>query len=195
MQVRQAGPAVLSATGAAQDLAEGPPLGVDLPDDVREGYAGALAARHRSGDTLLRKGFPGGGRSGGGHDVRMILKVNFNFNSPLAARPIARGSGARPQWSMPEALDVSCPCCGALLKVDPETGAVVWADKKKAPAKNFDELVSRVASQRDVLEDKFARSVAQTRNQKDILEKKFEEAKKRAAADPTGRPPNPFDNE
>jgi len=29
---------------------------------------------------------------------------------------------------MPEALDVSCPCCGALLKVDPETGAVVWAD-------------------------------------------------------------------
>jgi molecular chaperone GrpE (heat shock protein) len=96
---------------------------------------------------------------------------------------------------MPEALDVSCPCCGALLKVDPETGAVVWADKKKAPARDFDELVSRVASQKAGLEDKFARSVAQTRNQKDILEKKFEEAKKRAAADPTGRPPNPFDNE
>ena len=96
---------------------------------------------------------------------------------------------------MPEALDVSCPCCGALLKVDPETGSVVWADKKKAPAKNFDDLVSRVASQKSVLEDKFARSVAQTRNQKEILEKKFEEARKRAAADPTGRPPNPFDNE
>jgi molecular chaperone GrpE (heat shock protein) len=96
---------------------------------------------------------------------------------------------------MPEALDVSCPCCGALLKVDPETGSVVWADKKKVPAKSFDELVSRVASQKGALEDKFARSVAQTRNQKDILEKKFEEARKRAAADPTGRPPNPFDNE
>ena len=96
---------------------------------------------------------------------------------------------------MPEALDVACPCCGALLKVDPETGSVVWADKKKAPARNFDELVSRVQSQKSVLEDKFARSVAQTRNQKDILEKKFEEARKRAAADPTGRPPNPFDNE
>jgi len=96
---------------------------------------------------------------------------------------------------MPEALDVPCPCCGALLKVDPETGSVIWADKKKAPAKDFDDLVSRVASQKSVLEDKFARSVAQTRNQKDILEKKFEEARKRAAADPTGRPPNPFDNE
>ena len=30
---------------------------------------------------------------------------------------------------------------------------------------------------------------------REILDKKFEEAKKRAAADPTGRPPNPFDNE
>jgi hypothetical protein len=96
---------------------------------------------------------------------------------------------------MPEALDVDCPCCGAVLKVDPETGTVVWADKKKAPAKDFDDLVSRVQSQRGVLDEKFARSVQQTRNSKEILEKKFEEARRRAAADPTGRPPNPFDNE
>ena len=50
-------------------------------------------------------------------------------------------------------------------------------------------------SSRGALDEKFARSVAQNRNSKDILEKKFEEARKRAAADPTGRPPNPFDNE
>jgi hypothetical protein len=82
-----------------------------------------------------------------------------------------------------------------LLKVDPETGTVVWADRKKAPPKDFDDLVNRVHSQRDVLDEKFARSVQQTRNQKEILEKKFEEARRRAAADPTRRPPNPFDNE
>jgi hypothetical protein len=96
---------------------------------------------------------------------------------------------------MPEALDVTCPCCDALLKVDPETGTVVWADKKKPPAKNFDDLVSRVQSQKSVLDEKFARSVQQTKNQREILDKKFEEAKRRAALDPTGRPPNPFDNE
>ena len=138
---------------------------------------------------------------------------------------------------MPEALDVTCPCCGSLLKVDPETGAVVWTEKRKEPAKDFDELVTRVRShkstldekfqrsvqqtkhqkdildkkkppvqdfddlvnrvhsQKSILDEKFARSVQQTRNQKDILEKKFEEARKRAVADPTGRPPNPFDNE
>jgi hypothetical protein len=96
---------------------------------------------------------------------------------------------------MPEALDVTCPCCGSLLKVDPETGSVVWLDKKKEPAKDFDDLVSRVHSQKGLLDEKFARSVQQTRNQKEILEKKFEEAKKRAAENPDVRPPNPFDNE
>jgi hypothetical protein len=96
---------------------------------------------------------------------------------------------------MPEAIDVTCPCCETLLKVDPDTGAVVWADKKKAPAKDFDELVDRVRSQKSALDDKFARSMAQNRNQKDILEKKFEEARKRAAENPNDRPPNPFDNE
>ena len=67
-------------------------------------------------------------------------------------------------------------------------------DKKKEPAQDFDDLVNRVHSRRDVLDEKFARSVQQNRN-RDILEKKFEEARRRAAADPTGRPPNPFDNE
>jgi hypothetical protein len=96
---------------------------------------------------------------------------------------------------MPEALDVTCPCCGSLLKVDPETGSVVWLDRKKEPPKDFDDLVNRVHSQKSLLDEKFARSVQQTRNQKDILEKKFEEAKKRAAENPNVRPPNPFDNE
>lgn len=96
---------------------------------------------------------------------------------------------------MPEAVDVTCPCCEAVLKVDPETGSVVWADKKKAPAKDFDDLVSRVHSQRSLLDEKFERSVQQNRNQKDLLEKKFEEARRRAAQNPTARPPNPFDND
>lgn len=95
---------------------------------------------------------------------------------------------------MPEALDVTCPCCGALLKVDPETSAVVWADRKKEPARDFDDLVHRAQSQKSVLEEKFARSMHQTKHQREILDRKFEEARKRAATDPS-RPPHPFDNE
>jgi hypothetical protein len=96
---------------------------------------------------------------------------------------------------MLEALDVTCACCGALLKVDPETGAVVWSEQKKATPKDFDDLVHRVHEHKSALDEKFARSVQQTRNQKAILEKKFEEAKKRASEDPSARPPNPFDFE
>jgi hypothetical protein len=96
---------------------------------------------------------------------------------------------------MPEALDVTCACCGALLKVDPETGAVVWSEAKKAPPKDFDDLVTRVHEHKSQLDEKFARSVQLNRNQKAILDKKFEEARKRASEDPNVRPPNPFDNE
>lgn len=96
---------------------------------------------------------------------------------------------------MPEALDVTCPCCEAQLKVDPETGAVVWVDKKKAPAKDFDDLVSRVGRNKSVLDEKFARSVQQTRRASEILDRKFEEARRRAEADPGAKPPHPFDND
>jgi hypothetical protein len=96
---------------------------------------------------------------------------------------------------MPEALDVTCPCCEALLKVDPETGSVVWTDRKKAPPKDFDDLVHRVHTQKSVLDQKFQRSVQNTRHASEILEKKFAEAKKRAEADPDARPPHPFEND
>ena len=96
---------------------------------------------------------------------------------------------------MPEALDVTCPCCEALLKVDPETGAVVWLDKKKVPPKDFDDLVSRVGSNRSVIDEKFARSVQQTRRASEILDRKFEEARRRAEADPGSKPPHPLDND
>jgi len=52
-----------------------------------------------------------------------------------------------------------------------------------------------VRSQKGVLDEKFARSVQHTRRSSEILEKKFEEARKRAEADPTAKPPHPFDNE
>src|SRR4026209_2197867 len=61
--------------------------------------------------------------------------------STMAQAGALASPGARAEnRGMPEALDVTCPCCGSLLKVDPETGSVVWLDKKKAPAQDFDDL-------------------------------------------------------
>lgn len=130
-------------------------------------------------------------------DDRIIVKLNFNFKrqgGPLT-RCLEGGAGWRDNPFMPEALDVTCPCCEALLKVDPETRTVIWVDKKKAPARDFDELVNRVRSQKSVLDEKFQRSVQQTKHQGEILDKKFEEARRRAAETPNTRPPHPFDND
>lgn len=96
---------------------------------------------------------------------------------------------------MPEAIDVTCPCCGTLLRIDPGTATVVWSERKKEPSKDFDDLVNRVQSQKSGLDEKFQRSMQQNKHQKEILDKKFEEAKRRAELDPTKRPPNPFDND
>ena len=122
----------------------------------------------------------------------IIVNLNFNFKRKLVRPALPRSATIA---YMPEALDIVCPCCEALLKIDPETRSVVWADKKKAPARDFDELVNRVRSQKSVLDEKFQRSVEQTKHSREILDKKFEEAKRRAADDPAGRPPHPFDNE
>lgn len=96
---------------------------------------------------------------------------------------------------MPEVVDVTCPCCEALLKVDPETGSVVWADRKKPKPKDLDDLVQRVEAQRGVLDEKFARSVLQTKRQGELLDRKFEEARRRAEREPNVKPPHPFDND
>ena len=45
----------------------------------------------------------------------------------------------------------------------PTRASVVWVDKKKEPPKDFDDLVSRVASQKSRLDEKFARSVEATK--------------------------------
>ena len=82
LQVGEAGPAVLRAAGAAQDLTEGPLLDVDLPDDLREGHAGAFAPGHGPGDAPVGEALQGGGgRERGGHDGPIIMNMNFNFNS------------------------------------------------------------------------------------------------------------------
>ena len=65
---------------------------------------------------------------------------------------------------MPEAIDVTCPCCDAMLKVDPATGAVTRIDEKKGSTRSFDDLVSRVQSRKGILNEKFARSVLASNN-------------------------------
>jgi hypothetical protein len=82
------------------------------------------------------------------------------------------------------AFDVTCPCCSAVLKVDPETRAVI-AHTAAVKPKMFND------NRRDSI---FRQSVENQKNASDLLEKKFQEAVKRAKESPdTGKPIRDFD--
>jgi len=94
------------------------------------------------------------------------------------------------------AFEVTCPCCGGLLKVDPESRAVI-AHTAPAVPKTFADLeeAGRALKERDSRKESiFRQSVEAEKNKADILEKKFQEAVKRAKETPdTGRPIRDFD--
>ena len=93
-------------------------------------------------------------------------------------------------------VQVDCPCCGTKLVVDAATGTILSEERPKAdPTATFEQAMSHVKGGAARREDAFSKAFERTKNLDDLLEKKFEEARKRAEADPTSKPPHPFDNE
>jgi len=80
------------------------------------------------------------------------------------------------------AFEVACPCCGAVLKVDSATHAVIAHTAPVRP-KTFGDLdeAARAMKEQDHRRDSiFKQSVEAEKNKADLLEKKFQEAMKRA---------------
>jgi hypothetical protein len=96
----------------------------------------------------------------------------------------------------PATFEVPCPCCGALLKIDSETTAVI-AHTPKAVPKTFEDLeaAARAMKDQDIRKESiFQQSVEAQKHAGDLLEKKFQEALKRAKESPdTGKPIRDFD--
>jgi pyocin large subunit-like protein len=94
-----------------------------------------------------------------------------------------------------EAFEVTCPDCGAMLKVDPVTRAII--SHTPAPRKRmFEDLETAAKAMREQDERKesiFRQSVDAERNKEDLLEKKFAEALRKAKDAPEGRPLRDFD--
>jgi len=93
-------------------------------------------------------------------------------------------------------FEVTCPCCSAVLKVDPETQAVIAHTTAKVP-KTFNDIeeAARAMKEQDSRRDSvFRQSVEAQKHQADLLEKKFQEAVRKAKESPdTGRPIRDFD--
>jgi hypothetical protein len=95
-----------------------------------------------------------------------------------------------------EAFEVTCPDCGAMLKVDPVTRAII--SHTPAPRKRMFEdfgAAAKAAREADARRDAlFAQSVDAQKNRDDVMAKKFAEAVKKAKEAPdTGKPLRDFD--
>lgn len=91
-------------------------------------------------------------------------------------------------------VQVDCPCCGTKLVVDAATGTILSEERPKTdPTATFEQAMSHVKGGAARREDAFSKAFERTKNLDDLLEKKFEEAKRKAAGEPGGKPRNPLD--
>src|ERR1700724_1101045 len=92
-------------------------------------------------------------------------------------------------------FEVMCPDCGAMLKVDPVTRAII--SHKSAPKKKIEDFGEAAKALREAdarRESIFAQSVDAQKNKDDVMAKKFAEAVKKAKETPlTDRPLRDFD--
>ena len=98
----------------------------------------------------------------------------------------------------PESFDVTCPCCGAVLKIDTDTEAVISHTAPVKPKTFADiEAAAKAMKEQDSRRDSiFRQSVEAQKHASDLLEKKFQEALKKAKESPdTGKPIRDWDLE
>ena len=88
-------------------------------------------------------------------------------------------------------FEVECPCCQALLKIDPETQAVIaHTVPVKPPA--IEDLAAEVAKLKGAgarREELFQKQFAAEKSHGKVLERKFDELFKRAKENPDLEPP------
>jgi len=78
--------------------------------------------------------------------------------------------------------EITCPCCNAVLKVDPGTKAVIGHTAPAHPKMFSDlEAAARAMKEQDSRKESiFRQSVEAEKNRSDVLEKKFQEAIRKA---------------
>ncbi|MGD0360086.1 MAG: hypothetical protein ABSC93_04405 [Bryobacteraceae bacterium] len=88
-------------------------------------------------------------------------------------------------------FEVQCPCCSALLKVDPETQAVIaHVVPEKPPAiEDLAAAVAKLKGEAGRRDEVFRKQFAAEKSHGKVLEKKFDELLKQAKENPDTPPP------
>jgi hypothetical protein len=93
-------------------------------------------------------------------------------------------------------FDITCPDCGAILKIDASTRAIVahTPAPRKRTFEDFDQATRHLHEQEERKESIFRQSVEAEKNKEDLFNKRFAEALKKAQETPdTGKPLREFD--
>lgn len=93
-------------------------------------------------------------------------------------------------------IEVDCPCCRTLLKIDRDSGAVLShkEPEKPKPIEDLAAAVQKLKGDAAKREEVFQRSFAEQKVRQNVLDKKFDELLKQAKEDPDQTPrKNPFD--
>jgi len=87
-------------------------------------------------------------------------------------------------------FEATCPCCGAMLKIDMMTRAVIShvAPVKPRTFSDFEAAAKAMREQEGRKESIFRQAVDAEKNKSDLLEKKFQEAVKKAKETPDEGP-------
>jgi hypothetical protein len=88
-------------------------------------------------------------------------------------------------------FDVECPCCQAILKIDPDTRAVIahTIPQKPLPIEDLAAEVAKLKGAGARREEVFRKQFEAEKSHGKVLEKKFDELFKRAKENPDMAPP------
>lgn len=88
-------------------------------------------------------------------------------------------------------FSVPCPCCGAELRIDAKTQAVLThkAPVQKGEIADLETAMAKFKGEASRREDLFARSLASHKSSAEVRDRKFEELLKQAKENPDAPPP------
>ncbi len=93
-------------------------------------------------------------------------------------------------------FDITCPDCGAILKIDASSRAIVahTPAPRKRTFEDFDQATRALREAEERKEALFRQAVDLEKNKEDVFNKRFAEAVKKAQETPdTGKPLREFD--
>ena len=91
-------------------------------------------------------------------------------------------------------LEVTCPCCSAVLVIDKNLDQVVsHREPPRSDTPDLDRAAQLVADEKARREAAFEQSVQSQKTRGDALSKRFEEALKAAREEPVTKPNRDFD--